>query len=1168
MAEITPGDLDLEVDIEPTKEMSNHAQQHNAANKAIVDLVNELGGEVVDGNINIEGGLGGGVPAPKPEDAMKVLATDGSNYDWAQLTTQYLPLAEPQPGIDAFGIEDEPANTQKEANEAFLKWIGINTESIEGLADALGLVIKIENDNIVIEIDPSGDGILDVSNKFDKGDGVLEYETAVILGQAVKKNEGSISTNTDNITINSNNFASLLAELNLEIDGEGSINIIGGGEAPSLSELEQGIADNATAIADKFDIGAGTTNLNDANLMEAAIDENAVAITKNTNSITDISSNIGGTVNIDGTVTFPENVETDLSKLATKQEREDGDTANANAIGKNADEIESISIRLDALENTSLSSEWKIRVDGGGPDAGEVSLNNAAWESVTVLKISTEDENGTSYNFENVKTGDTIQIGVGASGRAAGSSAAYTITSVTGGEFGVEHLASTGAPTPGFTAVVAVYPQFDPSSYATAAELNAVEADKLSKGAGLVAANAKVLEDAINTNAGDISTNATNIETNKTNIEANKTNIENVVNIIGGEVTDGNITLPDPIDIDSKFDAGDTTAADAKELEDKIATNATNISTNATNIEAVVEVLGGDIENIENIQIDALPPQTGEDGKFLTTDGTKASWAEIDIPDALPGGGSEGDFLSQNASGDAVWVDADVFPKGTSSYDDARAMEDALNKKIDELGDELSGVVTPIASADFKTVTTRTEDNGEAQLGSLSAGTNRQITFDLEDVNGNKLNFSGVSSGDKLNITQGDVVAEYNILNLGTFVEQRVGDIVTGPGGETIQTYYTVMTAFIMDLSDGTGTGTFTEGAVAEFSVTGLAEGRAVSAEYVDTQDAKKFDVADIEGEKPVALNNARTMERAIAQTINNLGWVIKIESNGDVTVELPENGGKPNSTLEDKLDKGATNYKDAKDIEDAINSIQGFETLKFVDSVETLDDLPPAIEHPDMLYYVESEEQFYASNGETWVKLSNFGITADEIADISNQIAGKFNLRDIAGNEPEFYDNAALVEKDLLKKDSQLTMLVTAFGYKWDYNEEGDLVLLPIDPEGGGGVEDNILATKFDKGTSEDNELSYADAYHMGVAIDDAALKVSTLEGKVESLETNTPEGLATEEYVDNSLIPYAKQEDLTLLAAEVELKATLMHVTQAEYDNLKDSDSIDKNTLYVVSA
>ena len=109
MAEITPEDLDLKVDIQPTDEMSNHAQQHNAANKAIVDLVNELGGEVdVDGNINIDGGLGGGVPAPQPEDKFKVLATDGSNYDWAQLTTEYLPLSHPIEE-NPFGITDEKA---------------------------------------------------------------------------------------------------------------------------------------------------------------------------------------------------------------------------------------------------------------------------------------------------------------------------------------------------------------------------------------------------------------------------------------------------------------------------------------------------------------------------------------------------------------------------------------------------------------------------------------------------------------------------------------------------------------------------------------------------------------------------------------------------------------------------------------------------------------------------------------------------------------------------------------------------------------------------------------------------------------------------------------------------------------------------------------------------
>ncbi len=191
MAEITPGDLDLKVDIDPDDQMSDHAQQHNAANKAIVDLVNELGGEVdVDGNINIEGGITGGVPTPTPEDAKKVLATDGRFYNWAQLTTEYLPLANPQDGIDAFGITDEGAITQEQANEAFYKWIDINTESIEGVADALGLSINIEDENIVIEIDPDSDGILDISNKFDKGDVVAE--DAGTLEKLIEENRHNI----------------------------------------------------------------------------------------------------------------------------------------------------------------------------------------------------------------------------------------------------------------------------------------------------------------------------------------------------------------------------------------------------------------------------------------------------------------------------------------------------------------------------------------------------------------------------------------------------------------------------------------------------------------------------------------------------------------------------------------------------------------------------------------------------------------------------------------------------------------------------------------------------------------------------------------------------------------------------------------------------------------
>jgi hypothetical protein len=55
----------------------------------------------------------------------------------------------------------------------------------------------------------------------------------------------------------------------------------------------------------------------------------------------------------------------------------------------------------------------------------------------------------------------------------------------------------------------------------------------------------------------------------------------------------------------------------------------------------------------------ALPDQTGQSGKFLTTDGTNASWATVD---ALPGQtGQSGKFLTTNGSA-ASWATVDALP--------------------------------------------------------------------------------------------------------------------------------------------------------------------------------------------------------------------------------------------------------------------------------------------------------------------------------------------------------------------------------------------------------------------------------------------------------------------------------------------------------------------------
>lgn len=81
-------------------------------------------------------------------------------------------------------------------------------------------------------------------------------------------------------------------------------------------------------------------------------------------------------------------------------------------------------------------------------------------------------------------------------------------------------------------------------------------------------------------------------------------------------------------------------------------------------------VSGVNIKTINNnsvlgagdLTIDSLPSQTGQGGKFLTTDGTDASWANVD---ALPSQtGQNGKFLTTDGT-DASWTNVDALPAQT-----------------------------------------------------------------------------------------------------------------------------------------------------------------------------------------------------------------------------------------------------------------------------------------------------------------------------------------------------------------------------------------------------------------------------------------------------------------------------------------------------------------------
>jgi len=121
--------------------------------------------------------------------------------------------------------------------------------------------------------------------------------------------------------------------------------------------------------------------------------------------------------------------------------------------------------------------------------------------------------------------------------------------------------------------------------------------------------------------------------------------------------------------------AADTATQKAQEVSQALNNIATINNTsllNGGNINLQVPLVSGtNIKTINNnsilgsgnLTLDGLPSQTGQSGKYLKTDGTDASWAEVEAGDSLPDQtGHSGDLLATDGT-DASWVDtAEVYP--------------------------------------------------------------------------------------------------------------------------------------------------------------------------------------------------------------------------------------------------------------------------------------------------------------------------------------------------------------------------------------------------------------------------------------------------------------------------------------------------------------------------
>lgn len=108
--------------------------------------------------------------------------------------------------------------------------------------------------------------------------------------------------------------------------------------------------------------------------------------------------------------------------------------------------------------------------------------------------------------------------------------------------------------------------------------------------------------------------------------------------------------IPEGVIVDQTYSATSTNAQSGTAVAGAISTKQDTL-VSGTNIKTINNnsILGSG-----NISVDSLPTQTGQSGKFLTTNGTAASWANVD---ALPSQtGNSGKYLTTNGT-TASWGD-------------------------------------------------------------------------------------------------------------------------------------------------------------------------------------------------------------------------------------------------------------------------------------------------------------------------------------------------------------------------------------------------------------------------------------------------------------------------------------------------------------------------------
>jgi len=186
---------------------------------------------------------------------------------------------------------------------------------------------------------------------------------------------------------------------------------------------------------------------------------------------------------------------------------------------------------------------------------------------------------------------------------------------------------------------------------------------------------------------------------------------------------------------------------DADLVDDTTSTNKFVSATDKTTWSAKQDALvsGTNIKTINNnsilgsgdITIDSLPAQTGQSGKFLTTDGTDASWATVD---ALPDQTSQsGKFLTTNGSS-ASWATVDALPDQTGQSGKFLTTNGTIASwaEVSGGGDGAVFVVDTFTTTETTTTITLSQTPIDKSMVWVNVG-NTDLVYTEFSVNGNTL---------------------------------------------------------------------------------------------------------------------------------------------------------------------------------------------------------------------------------------------------------------------------------------------------------------------------------------------------------------------------------------------------------------------------------------------